>query len=210
MTTEKSAIIKVGDLQLEAMLRLPAGNGPFPASVVCHPHPEYGGDMSNNVVIAVCRALSDANIASLRFNFRGVGASQGEYDNGIGEQDDVRGALAHLSSLQEIDTSRIGLAGYSFGAIVALAASAREERVKALALISPPLTFIPFGTDQLKSHPSPKFIICGTEDMFVRASDLQPVLEPEEFETISGADHFWIGFEKQLGPRIVSFFSRAM
>ena len=77
------------DRSLEGVSSVPEGKGPFTAVVVCHPHPLYGGMMDNNVVIAVCRAVSQTSIASLRFNFRGVGRSQGGHAEGVGEQDDV-------------------------------------------------------------------------------------------------------------------------
>ena len=202
--------LHANEIQLEAVLRLPAGSGPFAAAVVCHPHPEYGGDMNNSVVIAVCRALGDANVASLRFNFRGVGASQGEFENGIGEQDDVRAALAYLSSEATIDPSRIGLAGYSFGSIVALATALKDERARALVLISPPITFFPFGTDQIRGYANPKLILCGTADMFVNASEIAQILDPEQLVTIDGADHFWMGFEKQVGSMAADFLSSAL
>jgi alpha/beta superfamily hydrolase len=75
-----------GELSLEGILAVPEGAGPFPVVIVCHPHPQYGGEMNNNVVVPICQALAQASIASLRFNFRGVGASQGIFADGIGEK----------------------------------------------------------------------------------------------------------------------------
>ena len=97
-----------GDLSLEGALHV-AGATPAPAVVVCHPHPQYGGDMDNNVVLAACSALASAGITALRFNFRGVADSDGAFDQGQGEQDDVRAALAHLGSLSEVDGGALGL-----------------------------------------------------------------------------------------------------
>ena len=77
------------DLILEGMTVVPESKGPFPGVVVCHPHSLYGGEMNNNVVVPICQALAQASIASLRFNFRGVGASQGKFAEGIGEREDV-------------------------------------------------------------------------------------------------------------------------
>ena len=107
---------KSGGLSLEGVLALPGGTGPFPAVIVCHPHSLYGGSMSNSVVVAICQALARQSIAALRFNFRGVGRSGGNYGGGIDEQEDVRAALALVPSTSEIDPKKIGLAGYSFGA----------------------------------------------------------------------------------------------
>src|SRR5438093_5275897 len=108
--------------KLEALLHFPE-QMLAPGVVVCHPHPMYGGDMHNNVVDAVCETAVTEGIAALRFNFRGIGASEGRYDNGVGEQDDVRAALAYLRELPEVDSARVALAGYSFGAAVALQAA---------------------------------------------------------------------------------------
>jgi alpha/beta superfamily hydrolase len=99
-------------LTLEGLLHLPPVT-PCPGVVVAHPHPQYGGDMHNNVVHALCRAVNSVGAAALRFNFRGVGASEGSFDNGVGEQRDVAGALEYLRALPEI-TARIALVGYSF------------------------------------------------------------------------------------------------
>ena len=120
---------------LEGFLHLPEGDGPFPAVVVCHPHPQMGGDMHNNVVMGVCYSLFIAGIASLRFNFRGVGRSQGQYDEGRGEMDDVLAALAAAGSQESIATDRVGLAGYSFGAGVAMKTAQKGGVTKALSLI---------------------------------------------------------------------------
>jgi alpha/beta superfamily hydrolase len=81
--------------------------------VVCHPHPLYGGDMDSAVVLAVADACAGLGLATLRFNFRGVGGSRGSWDEGRGEQDDVRAALAHLRGLLG-PPARLALAGYSF------------------------------------------------------------------------------------------------
>jgi alpha/beta superfamily hydrolase len=100
---ERRFYIEAGDVQLEAVLHLPDGVPPFAGVVVCHPHPRYGGDMNNNVVLAVTRALTDRGIAALRFNFRGVGGSAGSYDDGRGETEDAQHALDALASREEID-----------------------------------------------------------------------------------------------------------
>ena len=92
--------------------------------------------MHNSVVVAVCRAVVEAGIAALRFNFRGVGRSQGGFGDGIGERDDVLAALAYLRGLEGVDPAKVGLVGYSFGAAVALLAA--DEQMVALVAISPP------------------------------------------------------------------------
>jgi len=195
-----------GDLILEGITTVPESKGPFPGVVVCHPHPLYGGEMDNNVVVPICQALAQASIASLRFNFRGVGASQGVFADGIGEKQDVVSAISHLSTLEAVDKDRIGLCGYSFGGAVSLEVAPADERVKALALVSPEIaTYVP-----LRHYTKPKLIICGGADQFVSIISLQRLAEelppPNDFELISGADHFWGGYENRVAARITAFF----
>jgi hypothetical protein len=186
-------------------LQLPEGNGPFPVVTVCHPHPLYGGDMDNNVVMAVYFALVKSSIAALRFNFRGVGNSSGSYGEGVGEQDDLQAALDFLSILKEIDSSRIGLAGYSFGGMVAAHVAIKDNRIKQLALISPALN----ETDwiRLKKYALPKLILIGEADTSVPFRPFQHFFgDAKQYQIIAGADHFWYGFEEQLSGKIARFF----
>ena len=104
------------DLFLEGISALLKGVGPFPAVIVYHPHPLYGGSMDNNVVYSLSEALTQASLASFKFNFRGVGGSQGGFSHHTGEQEDVKAAISFISTVKEVDSSRIGLAGYSAGA----------------------------------------------------------------------------------------------
>lgn len=203
--SQESIQFQSGDLQLEAVLHRPPGDGPFPGVVVCHPHPLYGGDMSNNVVLAVCRAMADVSIAAVRFNFRGVGKSAGSFSQGIGEQQDVKAALTLLSSLDCIDDARIGLAGYSFGAAVSLPVSLQDDNVEALALISPPLPSPEW--EKIQSHSKLCLILGGTEDEFF----VPPKSLPSQCqcELIPGVDHFWWGHEGILGDKVSAFFSTA-
>ena len=199
-----------GDLILEGMTVVPESKGPSPGVVICHPHPLYGGEMNNNVVVPICQALAQASIASLRFNFRGVGASQGKFAEGIGEREDVVAAISYLSTLETVDKDRIGLCGYSFGGAVSLEVAPADERVKALALISPAVsTYVP-----LKQYTKPKLIVCGGADQFVSIISLQRLAEelppPNDFELVSGADHFWGGYEDKVAAKVTAFFANAL
>ncbi len=113
---ETEVSVPCGELLLEGVLGLPEGNGPFPAVIVCHPHPLYGGSMDNNVVNSLCEAFMTASLVSFKFNFRGVGESQGEYSGGKREAEDVSAAIDYVSGVSEVDNQRLGLAGYSAGA----------------------------------------------------------------------------------------------
>jgi alpha/beta superfamily hydrolase len=196
-----------GDLSLEGISSVPEGKGPFAAVAVCHPDPLRGGMMDNNVVIAICRALTQTSIASLRFNFRGVGRSHGKHGDGIGEQDDVAAALSFLSSMETVDQTRIGLCGYSFGASVALQVAARDEQVKALALVSPILS----RPSPIESYVKPKLLLWGSQDLALPAADLKSFTEglpePSQYEAIPGADHFWWGYEDKAATKVAAFFA---
>jgi len=201
-----------GQLLLDGILGIPRGFAPFPAVIVCHPHPLYGGSMDNNVVNGLFEALTQASCASLKFNFRGVGGSQGEFGQGTGEQADVEAAISFVSKLDEVDPQRIGLAGYSAGAGFALPVGSDDARIKALAAISLPLDMFDF--EFLKNCPKPKCLIMGDKDDLISAQELLEFCgslpEPKECETIVGADHFWWGYESQLAARVIAFFGKAL
>ena len=117
---EERVTFKSGDLTLEGMIASPDSARPHRAAVVCHPHPFYGGSMYNNVVDAVLEALHARGFATLRFNFRGVGQSEGEFDNGKGEADDAIAAIRFLTAQKGVRADSAVLAGYSFGAMTAV------------------------------------------------------------------------------------------
>jgi alpha/beta superfamily hydrolase len=161
--------------------------------------------MFNNVVIALCAALTEASMAALRFNFRGVGGSGGSHDKGLGEQEDVLAALEFLSGSQEVAGTALGLVGYSFGAAVSLPASLRDSRVEALALVSPPLTSAEW--EAISGTSSPILIVGGTDDDFFSPPRRAP--DTVEIELFPNVDHFWWGHEDKLGAQVSEFFGRA-
>jgi alpha/beta superfamily hydrolase len=198
--------IPCGDISLEACWHFPDSNAPWPAVVVCHPHPLYGGTMSSSVVFGICQALAEKSIAALRFNFRGVGKSGGEFGEGIGEQEDVKAALDFALATKNIDKERIGLAGYSFGGMVALPVAIRDERVKRLALISPALDEA--GWRELKRYNKPKFVIVGENDFVIPQAQFRKLAEdmPEKYAIVASADHFWDGYEAEVADKVSAFF----
>jgi hypothetical protein len=192
-----------GDLTLEGLLHRPPIVS-HPAVVVCHPHPLFGGDMHNSVVTAVCQALVQAGIAALRFNFRGVGRSQGRFGDGVGEREDAAAALVYLRRREGVDPAKVGLAGYSFGAAVALMAAA--EQVAALVAISPPA----FG--HATAPPAiacPALLITGDRDDVAppaQVTALGRTLGPQcRVEVVPGADHFWWGHDEKVAQAVVAF-----
>ena len=201
-----------GELSLEGILAIPQGTGPFPAVIVCHPHPLYGGSMDNNVVNSLCEALAQASLIPFKFNFRGVGGSEGEFGHGTGEQQDVGAAISFVTTVSEVDSERVGLAGYSAGAGFALPVGSTSARIRALAAISPPLSIFDF--EFLRGSLKPKLLISGGRDGFTSTSQLlefcQRLPDPKECHSIEGADHFWWGHESHLAATVTAFFTRVL
>jgi alpha/beta superfamily hydrolase len=201
-----------GELFLEGILAMPHGAGPFPVVIVCHPHPLYGGSMDNNVVDSLSETLTQASLASFKFNFRGVGGSQGKFGQGIGEREDVEAAISFISTVKEIDSKRIGLAGYSAGAGFALPLGSNDARINALVAVSPPLSMFDFNF--LKSCHKPKLLISGDRDNFIPANQFiefcENLPEPKECENIKGADHFWLGYEPHMATKVTAFFTEVL
>ena len=198
--------------RLEGRLHLPEDGQPVAGVVVCHPHPLMGGDMNNNVVMGVCRELVGSGMAVLRFNFRGVGASAGTHDQGRGEVDDVREALRYLSELPELGGRAIGLAGYSFGAGVAMKAAFAYETASALSVIGRARVD---PEDNIARRPAlPVQFIIGERDRQMapeHAETLNTELTvPPDMHIIAGADHFFGGREREIGSLVAGFFRASL
>ena len=165
--------------------------------VVTHPHPLYGGDMYNMVVESIVHVYQMKGYSTLKFNFRGVGRSQGTYDNGIGEQKDV---LSALSFLADSGMERIDLAGYSFGAWVNVHAIQEDNPVEQMIMISPPVGFMDFKS--IVTMNCLKFVITGNRDDIAPANVIEKMMSTwnpnARFEVIDGADHFYGGYLNQL------------
>ena len=197
---------------LEGVLTLPEElPPPYPAIVVCHPHPMLGGDMDNPVVTSICRAAGEMGIAALRFNFRGVEGSEGEFTNGDKEHDDVKAALNVVRRWPGIDGKRIALAGYSFGAGVILRGLRHFKRARSLALIAPPLSSLE-GSRIVKDK-RPKLFVVGQNDRLASSVELQRALdgmrEPLQFREIAGGDHSLTGYEWDVAEEVVGFARHA-
>jgi alpha/beta superfamily hydrolase len=177
--------------ELEALLEFDPARKPRMTAAVCHPHPLYGGTMHNKVVFRAARAAREAGLATLRFNFRGVGASQGKHDKGIGERDDVRAALDCLSA--RFPSLPVCVIGFSFGSWVGLRVGAEDARV--VALVGLGLPTIDSDYSYLHGVTKPKLILQGTRDPYGRREDVQAVFdslsEPKQIHWVEGAEHFF-------------------
>jgi len=172
--------------------------------VITHPHPEYGGNMHNNVVMAIARAYQKLEYTTLRFNFRGVGGSQGSYSAGIGEQEDAVAALAYLADL---GISRVDLAGYSFGAWVNGHLNCAAAGIVDMVMVSPPVAFVDF--DSVAAIDCLNLIITGSRDEIAPVEMIRQSYREwnaaAHFEVIDGADHFYGGYEDKLEQVLLSY-----
>ncbi|MFH1538403.1 MAG: alpha/beta fold hydrolase [bacterium] len=192
------------ETKLHGVLRLSKNPG-APAVVICHPHPQFGGSMDNNVVYGVESAAIDAGFSTLRFNFRGVGRSRGRFDNGFGEREDVKHAVDRLA--EESGVGDVVVVGYSFGAVAGLPAAMEHPKVVAMAGVSPPTVMADFG--YLADCEKPKLIIAGAADSFCDPKNLESLVknQKDRFELFEGVDHFYIGHEARVGRLVCEFIS---
>lgn len=170
------------DPKLEAVFE---DNASDLCAVITHPHSLMGGSMSNNVVMAAWQTLAGLGCSTLRFNFRGVGRSGGEFDNGRGETSD-------LATVIDYPDCPVAVIGYSFGAWVA-ARFLQETKVPCI-LISPPTAMFPFPS--LKGLDV--WAVTGGQDQFFDHNALLQVLDAERITILDGVDHFWFGNEDLL------------
>lgn len=202
---EEQKTLRSGPYALEGLVDEQPGHR---GVVVTHPHPLYGGGMYNNVVQAVVEAYAQAGFTTVRFNFRGVGGSQGAYDQGIGEQEDVRGVVTHL---REAGKTEIHLAGYSFGAWVNAHALPGLPEIHTAVLVSPPVDFMDFDIPSADSRirlviTGERDDMAGAEHVRRRTRDWNP---DAAFRVIPGADHFYGGREKDLQSLVSGFLQGA-
>ena len=160
--------------------------------VITHPHPQMGGSMRNNVMDALVSTFYQNGFSILRFNFRGVGLSEGVYDNGIGEREDVEGAIAFLAEKGKKD---MFLTGYSFGAWVNTRLIADQDSLSDTIMISPPIDFVEFDFSGLEGKVG--LVVCGDRDQFCPIARLRGITEEIgcRLEIVDGADHFYFGSE---------------
>ena len=189
----------------------PTGVAPRGLAVLCHPHPLFGGTMHNKTLYRIAKRLSvEAQIASLRFNFRGTGRSLGRHENGVGEIGDVRAALDAIT--HEHPGLPIAVVGYSFGAVVGLQAGDADPRVTTLVALGTPLNG-EWDVDFLRKSGKPRLFVQGARDEFGDGDALRDFAaqagEPVDVVVVPDADHLFRGVEDAAVDAVVAYLQRA-
>lgn len=200
--------------QLQAVIHQGNGDGEFATKqwlvILCHPHPVHGGTMDNKVVTTLMRTYRDLGIHVLRFNFRGVGQSQGVFDNAVGELDDLRAVIAW--SQKNLPQSHLLLAGFSFGSSIAAQASYEVAGLIHLTLVAPPIERYPYARDN--QFPYPVCVIQGDQDERVIAQGVYTwvnALEGSvELLRYPEAGHFFHGYLTQVKGDLTEVLSRQL
>lgn len=194
--------------RLEAVLESPADQQARGSAVVCHPHPQHGGTMHNKVVHTLVRAFGGLGYRVLRFNFRGTEGSEGQFDNGVGELDDALAAIAWMQSAQV--TPRLWLAGFSFGAAIAVRAALKIEP-DGLVSVAPALSR--FAADLSGQPRCPWLVVQGDADELVGVDDtiawLNRLEAGPELLVLNDAEHFFHGRLIELRQAVAGFVSRS-
>lgn len=194
-----------GGPSLEARVRVPDASVER-AVLLCHPHPLYGGTMHSAVVLALAKVLAEkggARVAHLRFNYRGVGTSEGSYDEGKGESEDARAALRELK--RRAPNAKITLCGYSFGTWVGLRAAALEGGVERVALVAPAVRIFKFVKEDGMAFQGRLSIFLGDQDEFCDVSEAEALATSlgASLKVFPGADHFFLKSRRKMAEDIV-------
>ncbi len=190
--TETSEFFLTGPAgRLECLVDLPEpGTEQAATAVLCHPHPQHGGTMRNKVVTIMDRTLRELGLSTVRFNFRGVGDSEGEYDDGQGETEDLLAVVDWVR--QTSPASDLWLGGFSFGAYISLKA-ARDLPVRQLITIAPPVER--YGFESLLPPNCPWLVVQGDEDDVVSSEAVeqwaQGLDQAPDLVIMEGAGHFF-------------------
>ena len=208
--SKRNVSFPCGAITLEGLLEFPQHReNPPQVALILHPHPLYGGNLFNNVTSRVAEGLLQKGVVTLRFNFRGVGASGGTHGGGVDEIDDVLAAMSFLDSLGQANFGDLIIAGYSFGCWVGLKAAAREDRFMRLIGISPPVDMYDFGF--LLNEKRPKLLLAGDRDFVCSTKNFleltEKIPEPKLIVTLEGSDHFHSGREDQIVSKISTFLN---
>ncbi|MEE2698609.1 MAG: alpha/beta hydrolase [Pseudomonadota bacterium] len=186
-----------------------------PLALLLHPHPQHGGTMKNKVVYNLYQVFTKYGFSTLRFNFRGVGRSQGSFDNGLGELSDAATALDWMQS-QNPNTSGCWIAGFSFGAWVAMQLMMRRPEIQGFISIAPPASLYDFSF--LAPCPASGLIIHGDKDNIIphtSAEKLAQKLQKQknitiEYSAIEGSDHFFSNHLEILSNKVEEYLEKEL
>lgn len=198
--------IRIAD-RLEATLRIPDVE-PRAIVVVAHPLPTHGGTMRNPLVAALARAVAASGWYALRFNFRSVGASAGEWTGGAEEWRDVGEAVAHARAFAP--GLAVGVSAYSFGALMTLRWLANGGHADAVALVGVPLRSVSLATHDIPPVPDGTFIVAAEHDQFGTAAELAVALPRARIATVKGVDHFFVGKRDEVGRLVAEELGRTL
>ncbi|HPF14335.1 MAG: hypothetical protein H6830_09040 [Planctomycetes bacterium] len=200
---------------LEGILWEPTDGLPRAAVVVCHPHPKpppptLGGTMRNNVVHRIARGFGDAGLAVLRFNFRSVGASEGEHDGQGAEDGDLSAALDFLAGRHP--DLPLWAAGFSFGARTVASLAPRESRIERVCLVALPVGV--YEVESARHITQPGLVLMAEKDVFGTRAQLESrfpeLVDRMEVQEVPGVDHFFTGDLEQVRTRIADWATRSL
>jgi alpha/beta superfamily hydrolase len=193
--------------RIEGILETPPDADVREVAVICHPHPLQGGTMTNKVVHMLAKSCNDLGLPAVRFNYRGVGASEGKYDEGNGETDDAVAVLDWAA--QRWADADLWLGGFSFGGAVAIRAAVRRD-VRRLITVAPAIQRLPVDTSQLPA--CPWLIVQGDADELVNAEEVQrwaaSLPKAPEIAVMQGVEHFFHGRMNDLRQTVLEWVNR--
>lgn len=193
----------------------PAADPSAPIAMILHPHPQFGGNMNNPISYNLFYMFKERGFTTLRFNFRGIGRSQGEFDHGIGELSDAAAALDWVQTLHP-ESKSYWVAGYSFGAWIGMQLLMRRPEIEGFMSISPQPNLYDFAF--LAPCPSSGLIIHGSEDRVAPEKDVQGLVDKLHTQKgilitqkmVPGANHFFQGFEETLLAECADYLDARM
>jgi alpha/beta superfamily hydrolase len=207
--SESRALVTSDGLRLTGELAPARGDAPNAAMVLCHPHPQFGGSMRSLVISELFAALPALGVTCIRFDFRGVGSSEGEFDGGDAERLDVHAALSALRD--EVDPALpIVLLGWSFGADVAL--SIEDSALAAWIAIACPLRWT-HDLDVAANDPRPKLLLLGANDEYRTPGEVIAAVDGwtnTTVQVVGGASHFFVGRTDVLTREVAAFADRVV
>jgi uncharacterized protein len=197
---------RIGE-RLEATLRLPDVE-PTAIVVIAHALPTHGGTMRTPIMAAIARACAEHGWYALRFNFRGVGASAGEWSGGRHETEDVAAAVDYARTIAP--GLPLGLVGYSFGAFQILAYLERGGSADAVALVGVGTKDVSFAPRALPTIPEGTFIVAAENDQFGTADELRAAVPQARIATVGGVDHFFVDKRDEVGALVADELARVL